>query len=100
MPNYHYRARDERGRLSGGSLTAATSVEALRSLQTQGLHVLPLAAAEEPRRDERTNRAAKARLEDLATISQQLAIMIRAGVSVTDALSSVIEQARTVSLRV
>jgi type IV pilus assembly protein PilC len=100
MANFQYRARDDRGRPCEGSLAASTSAEALRSLQGQGLHVLALVEIDDQRRDDlRSNRAARARLDDLAAISQQLAIMVRAGVPVTEALSSVMDQSRSRILR-
>jgi type IV pilus assembly protein PilC len=101
MAQFQYRARDHRGRPAAGTLSAGTSTDALRSLQAQGLHVLALTEVEEVRREDlRANRAARARLEDLAGICQQLAIMVRAGVPITEALSSIIDQSSSRVLRI
>ena len=96
MPQYRYQARNGTGSVEDGALAAADAATAAAMLRGKGLHVLQLAPA-----------AGKANLKNLSSylnwssgptkkdildFTTQLAVMIRAGISIRQALDGISEQ--------
>lgn len=115
MPEYVWRAATATGSIEHGQLTAASESAALRQLRSQGLMPLRLqdAATCEPEHvAERLRGTAVApvsrgraangpvKTEDVLVITTELAIMLRAGLSLDSALRVLIDMAHKPSLRV
>jgi len=92
---FSYRVRDPMGRTREGSIEAVSSEEARQHLRRDGFHVLELKSAEEfrslfPKRITR---------QDLIYVTAQLAIMVDTGITISTALSGIIEQETNSALR-
>ncbi len=95
--SFHYRAKDNFGHIRDGQLDAATVEEAAQMLRRDGYSVLELhpEAAEElgglfPRR---------IRKYDLIYVTNQLAIMVDTGITLSAALGSILQQEQNPSMR-
>jgi type IV pilus assembly protein PilC len=92
---FSYRVRDSMGRTREGSIEAVSSEDARQRLRRDGFHVLELKSAEElwslfPKRITR---------QDLIYVTAQLAIMVDTGITISTALSGIIEQETNSALR-
>ena len=92
---FSYRVRDPMGRTHEGSIEAVSSDDARQRLRRDGFHVLELKSAEElwnlfPSRISR---------QDLIYVTAQLAIMVDTGITLSAALSGIIEQETNSALR-
>ncbi|MCD6339092.1 MAG: type II secretion system F family protein [Verrucomicrobia bacterium] len=99
MPEFTYKARKASGELDAGVVEASDRAAAAAKLRAEGLFPLALTAArggvpETVSREtgasvsERPRRRRKPRLQELATFTQQLANLLRAGMPLTMALQS------------
>ena len=102
MVTFAYRAIDPKGQTQTGEIDADGEAAAVSRLQEMGLQVISVAEGQQKAKQaqillkpDRT----KAKLEDLAMISRQLAIMIDSGVSVMEALEAIAMQVRDRSLQ-
>lgn len=101
MPNFAYAARDRSGRSLRGSVEAATPTAAADDLRNRGwvvVQIRPEAA--------RSDRSASGgvswmpiRSSDIEVSLRQLAVMLRSGLTLLNALQTVAEQAPRVSVR-
>jgi type IV pilus assembly protein PilC len=92
---FSYRVRDAMGRTKEGSIEAASSDDARQRLHRDGFHVLEIKSAEElwnifPSRICR---------QDLIYVTAQLAIMVDTGITLSAALSGIVEQEKNSALR-
>ncbi len=92
---FNYRVRDSMGRTHEGNIEAASPDDARQRLHRDGFHVLELKAARElwnlfPVRISR---------QDLIYVTAQLAIMVDTGITLSAALSGIIEQESNSALR-
>jgi len=92
---FEYRARDASGQTRGGEVKAADAAAAREQLRRQGLTVIELQEAEPdeplfPRRVSRT---------DIIYVTNQLAIMVDTGITLSVALNGIIEQESNPALR-
>ncbi len=92
---FQYRARDPLGRTHEGSIDAASSEEAKQRLRRDGLHILELKSTEAqwnliPQRISR---------QDLIYVTAQLGIMVETGITLSTAISGIIEQETNSALR-
>ncbi len=95
MPNYRYEVKDGAGKFSAGTTAAGSLSEAGQQLRDRGLFVVALAPVDE--------KAAKKGfsfdislgpgLKDIHSFTVQLAVMIRAGISIRAAIEGIAEQA-------
>ena len=114
MPEFRYRAADAHGKMTQGTLSASGRDEALRQLRAQGLMplaldeangALPDARADAPRTSatvaawRRRQEQRPLRLPDIAALTSELAIMLRAGLALDRALSIAINMATNVHLK-
>lgn len=94
MPTYRYEARDSAGKVSVGVLAAANLVGAGDQLRSRGLFIVQLA----PTEDARAKRGMSLQLglgpgaKDIQAFTSQLAVMIRAGISLRAAIEGISEQ--------
>jgi len=93
--NYDYRVRDPLGNVHDGSLEAATLEEATQQLQRDGFQILELeesgaAGGLFPPRVSR---------KDIIYVTNQLAIMVDTGITLSVALDGIVEQEQNPSLR-
>jgi type IV pilus assembly protein PilC len=92
---FSYRARDVMGRTREGSIEAASSEDARQRLRRDGLHVLELKTVQEARHllPVRVSR------QDLVYVTAQLGIMVDTGITLSTALSGIIEQETNSTLK-
>jgi type IV pilus assembly protein PilC len=97
MPQYRFQSRHSSGQVQAGVLTADTAAAAASLLRAQGHHVMqlvPLPSANE--RISRTlavlNYSSGPTQHDILDFTTQLAVMIRAGISIRVALEGIAEQ--------
>jgi type IV pilus assembly protein PilC len=94
MPQYRYQARHESGQVQAGVLAAHNAAVAAAILRNQGHHVLQLVPVQNSAAQlNRTvlkalNYSSGPGQKDILDFTTQLAVMIRAGISLRQALSS------------
>ena len=105
MPQYRYQARQASGRIRGGSLVADDVGSAAAVLRSQGSHVLqlvPMADRAAPgigRVLAALNWSSGPTTRDILDFTTQLAVMIRAGISLRQALDGIGEQVTNVKFK-
>ena len=96
MPLFEYQVRTTAGDLTKGTLTAATSGEAAQILRRQGAYISSLTEAQE--REDILTRLKSFSIDfgpskkDVLNFTNQLSVMIKAGISIHDALQAIGEQ--------
>ena len=96
MGRYAYEARNGTGAATSGTVAAGSAEEASRMLRDQGLFIIRIGEAEEEAASTPTNYRSLARRVkrmDVICFAQQLSVMIQTGVSISDALNVISEQA-------
>jgi type IV pilus assembly protein PilC len=104
MPTFNYKARDADGELATGTLDAESVQDAAQSLRAQGKFVVDLQAAaaqavmqagEQAKTAVRASGAARGKVkrDHVIHFTHQMAIMLRTGVPLGEALESIVEQA-------
>ncbi len=91
---YQYRARDTIGGIVSGSIESASLDEAKDQLRRDGLHVLEIDEA-----DDEGLIPARVSKTDLIYVTSQLAIMVETGITLSQALSGIVEQETNPTLR-
>jgi type IV pilus assembly protein PilC len=104
MPSYRYESRTPKGTTSVGVLTAANAMDAAQTLRAQGHKVLQLTPVGSEARTLRDklkvlNQATGPSQRDILNFTTQLAVMIRAGISLRAALEGIAEQTDNVKFR-
>jgi len=106
MPQYRYQARLNTGKLHGGVLTADSAAAAATMLRSQGQHVLklvPLQGAGSAdvlkRLGEALNWSSGPSAKEVLDFTSQLAVMIRAGISIRQALEGIADQTDNAKFR-
>jgi type IV pilus assembly protein PilC len=97
MPQYRYQMRTSSGQVSTGVLSADNAMAAAQSLRAQGHQVLQLqpmnsAAAQFGERLKSLNQPGGPSQRDILNFTTQLAVMIRAGISLRAAIEGIAEQ--------
>lgn len=94
MPDYFYTARDERGVVSNGSITATSDSTAARILQGRGLTVTRLStlSSEAPVAASTRRRHYRIAATDLLFFIRQTAVLLDAGIPLLRALDIMAEQ--------
>jgi type IV pilus assembly protein PilC len=98
MPHYRYQSRTSGGQTSIGVLAAQNAMAAVAALREQGQQVLqlnPVAAGAARNWTERLralNTATGPSQKDILNFTSQLAVMIRAGISIRAALEGIADQ--------
>ena len=102
--HYRFQARNERGELVAGVLQAESVAEAAQALRARGDHVVqlvPMAAAGEDFKAvlKKFNYTSGPSQKDILDFTTQLAVMIRAGISIRAALEGISEQVQNQKFR-
>ena len=93
--NYQYRVRDPMGNTHEGTIEAASTEEATQQLRRDGFHVLQLDEAG----DEGGLIPKGVSRSELIYVTAQLAIMVDTGITLSTALSGIVEQETNPTLR-
>jgi len=97
MPNFRYELRQNSGQVSAGVIAANTSTAAAQMLRAQGGYILSLLEVRDAGKSGlnsilsfkvQTGPSAK----DVLNFTQQLAVMIKAGISIRAALEGIVDQ--------
>jgi len=97
MPSYRYELREQSGGTTTGVITAATATAAAQQLRAQGMQVLnltPVGSANRTFADKlkALNYTSGPGQRDILNFTSQLAVMIRAGISLRAALEGIADQ--------
>jgi type IV pilus assembly protein PilC len=95
MPTYRYEAKDASGKVTAGVLSAANLAAAAQQLRARGEYILALAPADEGSKKKQLLNLQIAfgpGLRDVQNFTSQLAVMIRAGISIRAAIEGISEQ--------
>jgi len=96
MPTYRYEMRTSEGQTATGTLSAETALDAANMLRQQGHQVLRLqpigSAGEIGKTLKALNYSSGPGQRDIYNFTSQLAVMIRAGISIRAALEGIAEQ--------
>jgi len=101
MPAYRYEAKNSAGKVSAGVLSAATLAAASETLRNRGEYILSLTPTEDAGRkkgfsfDLSFGPGAK----DVQNFTSQLAVMIRAGISIRAAIEGIADQVENPKFR-
>ena len=103
MPQYRYQSRSDSGTVQVGVLVADNAASAAAELRRNGHHVLQLAPMIVRTRlaalQEKLAWSSGPSRKDILDFTTQLAVMIRAGISIRQALEGISEQATNVRFR-
>ncbi len=99
MPQYRYQARHPSGQIRAGVLTADSAATAATILRKQGHHLLQLVpvqtgSAQWGSRLKALNYSSGPSQKDVLDFTTQLAVLIRAGISIRAALEGIADQVR------
>lgn len=95
MPSYRYELKESNGAISQGVLAAASLAAASDQLRSRGAYILALAPADGVARAAKglsLNLSLGPGLRDVQTFTSQLAVMIRAGISIRAAVEGIADQ--------
>jgi type IV pilus assembly protein PilC len=104
MPQYRYQARIASGRMQSGVMSAQDAATAASMLRNQGHHVLQLSPVAVSKADfgsilKQLNYSSGPSPKDVLDFTTQLAVMIRAGISIRAALEGIAEQVQNQKFR-
>lgn len=103
MPQYSYQARNGSGGVEAGGVAAADAATAAAMLRGKGLHVMQLAPAVSTARlaslGEKLSWSSGPGKKEILDFTTQLAVMIRAGISIRQALDGISEQTTNVKFK-
>lgn len=104
MPDYQYQMRTSSGQTTAGVLSAENAVAAAQVLRAQGNQILQLTPANKvakslSERLKAMNQTSGPSARDILNFTSQLAVMIRAGISIRAAIEGIAEQTENVKFR-
>ena len=104
MPNYNYELRQSTGQVTSGVIAANNSIAAAQLLRAKGGYVLSLnELAQESKKGLERLLAFKVQMgpsaKDVLNFTRQLAVMIKAGISLRAALEGIIDQVENEKFR-
>jgi type IV pilus assembly protein PilC len=102
MPTYRYEAKDSSGKVTAGVLSAPTLAGASDQLRSRGLFILLLAPSDEGARKGsvlNVQFSLGPSQKDIQAFTSQLAVMIRAGISLRAAIEGIAEQTQNPRLK-
>jgi type IV pilus assembly protein PilC len=95
MPTYRYESKDSGGKVTAGVLSAANLAAAAQQLRSRGEYILALAPADEAAKKKQLLNLQISfgpGAKDVQTFTSQLAVMIRAGISIRAAIEGIADQ--------
>src|SRR3954471_21047206 len=103
MPTYRYESKNAAGKLSSGVIQAATLSAASQQLRAQGEYILALALASDAstagKRSFNMEISFGPSQKDVQNFTSQLAVMIRAGISIRAAIEGISDQVENPKFR-
>ena len=104
MPSYRYELKDQSGKAAAGVITAANAMAAAQQLRAQGMQVMnltPVSGGSGSLADKLKllNYTSGPGQRDILNFTSQLAVMIRAGISLRAALDGIAEQTENPKFR-
>jgi len=95
MPTYRYEVKSAGGKASAGVLNAPNLAAAAQQLRDRGEYIITLAPADGPAKKKgfNLNVSFGPSQKDVQNFTSQLAVMIRAGISIRSAIEGIAEQA-------
>ncbi|MFK7961780.1 MAG: type II secretion system F family protein [Phycisphaerales bacterium] len=105
MPEYRYQARLSSGQVQGGTIVADSANAAAAMLRSQGHHVLQIGANQKAisevgkKLSAALNYSSGPSQKDILDFTTQLAVMIRAGISIRAALDGIADQTQNPKFR-
>jgi type IV pilus assembly protein PilC len=103
MPQYSYQARNGSGAVEAGGVAAADAATAAAMLRGKGLHVMQLAPTTSTARlaslGEKLSWTSGPGKKEILDFTTQLAVMVRAGISIRQALDGISEQTTNVKFK-
>ena len=104
MPHYRYQARQPSGQVVAGVVAAETAANAASIIRAQGNHVLQLVPVQQVSSQlsgllGKLNYSSGPSQKDILDFTTQLAVMIRAGISIRAALEGISEQVANTKFR-
>lgn len=103
MPQYSYQARNGSGGVEAGGVAAADAATAAAMLRGKGLHVMQLAPTTSTARlaslGEKLSWTSGPGKKEILDFTTQLAVMVRAGISIRQALDGISEQTTNVKFK-
>ena len=98
MPNYSYQVRDAGGSVRAGLIEAGTLAEATNIVRNQGGYLLNVAPVTGPKsfleKLRKLNVETGPGLKDILAFTNQLSVMIRAGINIRDAIDGIATQTK------
>src|SRR5690554_4538879 len=94
MPTYRYESRNAQGKVTQSVINAANIGAASQQLRQRGEYILALAPLERAKRKSALNLslAFGPSAKDVQSFTSQLAVMIRAGISIRAAIEGIADQ--------
>jgi type IV pilus assembly protein PilC len=95
MPSYRYEVKDANGKVTAGVLAAQSLAAASQQLRARGEYILVLAAADEASKKQKLLKLELSfgpGAKDVQNFTSQLAVMIRAGISIRSAIEGISDQ--------
>ncbi len=95
MSNYRYESRDSGGQVVAGVIQASSVMEATNLIRSQGqylLTIVPVGAANAAARMRGINIELGPSLKDILAFTSQLAVMIKAGINIREAIEGIARQ--------
>ena len=101
MPNYRYESRTSTGKVGGGVIQAASLAAAAEMVRGRGEYILSLAPGDGPAKKASLNLSFSfgPSAKDVLNFTTQLAVMIRAGISIRSAIEGIAEQTVNVKFK-
>jgi type IV pilus assembly protein PilC len=97
MPTYRYESKDKSGKVQAGVINAANLAAASAQLRARGEYILSLAPADDPslkkKKGFNLDISFGPSQKDIQNFTSQLAVMIRAGISIRAAIEGIADQA-------
>lgn len=101
MPTYRYETKSASGQVQSGVISAQSLAAASQTIRSRGEYIMALAPADEGQKRQSLEMTLTLGpgLKDVASFTSQLAVMIRAGISLRTAIESISEQTPNAKFR-
>lgn len=100
MPLYEYKALDKKGKRRKGTVDSENSKTARTQLKKQGIFVTEIHnKMQKKAKSGKSGSRSKVSIEDLSLATRQMAVLLKAGIPLVDALNISSEQTESVTLR-
>ncbi len=94
MPFFDYKAKTSAGQLQTGKVEAVSLSKAAETIQEKGLFLISLTPVKQDWLSSFNQKLSKVKFEDVVIFTRQLASMVEAGLTLTTAISLLMEQSK------